>query len=315
MIKELIGQFIATNSTTHQMYLATYVNQVDRDGNTALHGAIFSGHLDIVKFLVQDCHADLERKNSIGCSPFWIACGYGHIAIVEYIMKVPSFDLVKACHETNVTGDTPLLAAVFKGHTTIVEMILDALASDAWDVLTKKNKNGDTCLGLAVSIPSDDKLIQILLDVEERLSDDKEDRCYKNDRPLNSRNNLGLTPLLVACERDNLNIVKMLITRGADVSVTDKDGRTPLAIASFCGCLDVIQYLLAMDGADEFLNAQDSNGCTPLWLAARTGNVNVVRMLVEAGADATIQNHDGLCPNQVAEKYNKQKVLEYFQTL
>jgi FOG: Ankyrin repeat len=225
------------------------------------------------------------------------------------------------------------MAAVFKGHYEVVEMLLSALvANDAWDVLTMANRNGDTCLGLAVSIApvrsssssdnddngNDDgsRLIRLLLDWEERLA--PEEYCTNHaDRTLHCKNALGLTPLLVACERDNLNIVKLLLSKaGADmINTVDKDGRSPLAIASFCGCLDVLDYLLGTDHVDSssLVNRKDSNGCTPIWLAARTGNVQVVRKLIHAGADATIPNNAGLSAMDVAEKYQKQQVLDFFR--
>lgn len=245
--------------------------------------------------------------------------------ILQYILStnknshVTSFDLSRACRQSNSTGDTPLIAAVYKGHDEIVEMILSAVLvesspADAWDVLTMTNKNGDTCLGLAVSMASDNdrsrRLIQILLDFEERLA---KEYCVDGRRPLNCKNVLGLTPLLVACERDNLNLVQVLVSKGADIHTTDKDGRSPLAIASFCGCLEVLDYFLGMEDVSSFINRQDSNGCTPLWLAARTGNVKVVRKLMHAGADATIQNNAGLSAMDVAEKFQKQQVVDFFQ--
>eukprot|EP00557_Chaetoceros_sp_GSL56_P000121 CAMPEP_0176499792 /NCGR_PEP_ID=MMETSP0200_2-20121128/13141_1 /TAXON_ID=947934 /ORGANISM="Chaetoceros sp., Strain GSL56" /LENGTH=284 /DNA_ID=CAMNT_0017898285 /DNA_START=12 /DNA_END=863 /DNA_ORIENTATION=+ len=256
-IKTLIGHSIATSSCGEEDFIA-FVNQSDPDGNTALHGAVFSGHLDIVKFLIRDCHADWDlKKNAMGCSPFWIACGYRQVEILEYILSSireedkcslsknssnASFDLSRACRQTNTTGDTPLLAAVFKGYFDVVEMVLTALLAespaDTWDILTMKNKNGDTCLGLAISIASsgggDDnggennnsRLIRLLLDFEERLAPEY---CTDRRRPLHDKNVLGLTPLIVACERDNVKIVKLLISKGADIHTTDKDGRSPLA--------------------------------------------------------------------------------------
>jgi len=90
-------------------------------------------------------------------------------------------------------------------------------------------------------------------------------------------------------------------------------GRGPLAVASFCGCDDVVDYLLnRTDPSTLGLNCVDDNECTPLWLAARTGNVTMVKVLVEAGADATITDKDGLSPQDVASKFKKDKVEEYF---
>jgi ankyrin repeat protein len=310
-IKQLIGHFIAASSPKSKEELAAYVNKADKEGNTALHGAVFSGHLSIVKFLIEDCHASISQKNKIGCSSFWIACGYGNVHIVEYFidqMNSMSSDLVQTCNDVNSTGDTPLLAAVSKGHLQVVENVLSALGENAWQILTNKNNSGDTLLHVAVSSGDEGPILKALLDSEDRL-------LSENDaisRPLGSKNAEGLSPLLVACERNFLNIVKELIKRGADVNTRDKNARTPLAIASFCGCVDVMEYLLTVTAMKKLLNEKDKNLCTPLWLASRTGNLKMVKILVDAGAELSHENNDELTAKAAAEKYLKGKVVDYF---
>jgi len=67
----------------------------------------------------------------------------------------------------------------------------------------------------------------------------------------------------------------------------------------------------------EMIDHADKLGCTPLWLAARTGNAKMAQILVEAGADVTIQNNgdDGFTPENVAIKFKKEKVNAYFREL
>ena len=313
-IKALVGQHIASTSLKSKEALASYVNQTDKDGNTAIIGAAFSGHLEIVKFLLEDCHADIDLKNNIGCSALWIAAGYGHVHILEYLIQrvmngeESSLDLVKVFSEGNSSGDTPLLAAVSKGHVKVVEIILSSMQDDAWAILTCTNKTGDTPLSVAVGAGYEGPLLNLLIDCEEKFGNDKEE-----SRPLHSKNAMGLTPLLVASERNFTNVAKELISRGADISMTDEKGRTPLAIASFCGCMDVMEYLLSNDDVKKLLDARDASGCTPLWLAARTGNLKMVRCLVDAGADASLENNDGLSPEAAAVKYQKKAVIDFFQ--
>lgn len=310
-MKQLVGHFIAATSPKSKEELAAYVNKADNEGNTALHGAVFSGHLSIVKFLIEECHASILQKNKIGCSSFWIACGYGHVHIVEYFIdqiNSMSYDLVQTCNDVNSTGDTPLLAAVSKGHLQVVENILSALGENAWPILTCKNKSGDTLLHVTVSSGDEGPILKALLDSEDRLLSEND----ATSRPLGSKNAEGLSPLLVACERNFLNIVKELIKRGADVSTKDKNDRTPLAIASFCGCVDVMEYLLSIESMKGLLNEKDKNDCTPLWLASRTGNLKMVKILVDAGAESSHENMDGLTAKAAAEKYFKDKVVDYF---
>ena len=99
-------------------------------------------------------------------------------------------------------------------------------------------------------------------------------------------------------------------------------GRSPLAVAAFCGCNDVVGFLLrrgiALDSSSNSslnLNEVDNNECTPLWLAARTGNLSMVKLLVDAGADASMKNIDGMTPLDVAIKFKKEKVVEFLSRM
>jgi len=310
-LKQLLGSHIASTSLKSKEELAACVNEADQEGNTALHGAIYSGNVDIVKFLIESCHASISQKNKIGCSPLWIACGYGHAHIVEYLfdrMNSQSYDIIQACNDSNATGDTPLLAAVFKGHAQVVEKVLATLDKNAWSALTSKNVSGDTPLHVTVSSGHEGPLLKVLLDCEDNFANEND----MNDRPLGSKNSAGLTPLLVACERNFDNMARELIKRGADVNTSDKNDRTPLAIASFCGCMDVMEYLLTVETVKDLLDAKDKNGCTPLWLASRTGNLKMVKILVDAGANYSLESNDGLSPKDAAEKFKKSNVVDFF---
>ena len=66
-------------------------------------------------------------------------------------------------------------------------------------------------------------------------------------RPLNARNPKGLTPLLIACERNLPSVVEeFVLRRNADTDVCDERGMSPLAVAAFCGCEDVVRTLLSL---------------------------------------------------------------------
>jgi ankyrin repeat protein len=129
---------------------------------------------------------------------------------------------------------------------------------------------------------------------------------------INRKNNIGLSPLIVACERNLPSTVELLLNYGADINIRDGTGRSPLAVAAFCGCNDVVDFLLVLSSSSSSLmNVVDDNGCTPLWLAARTGNLSMVKRLVDAGADASIKSNDEMAPLDVAIKFKKERVVEF----
>lgn len=336
-IKAAVGRHIASYENTEPITseydpkLQSYINLPgDSEGNTPLIGAAFGDHLDIVTFLVEKCGADITIKNKMGCSPIWVAAGYGNISVLKFLINhvIAKEDtkIVKILLEENNTGDSPFLAAVSKGHIDAAQLLFEAIQrctensavnennNQPWKMLCAKNKAGDTPLSVAVGAGFEDKCLIYLLDKEEScISTLKIGEEELRDRPLNTQNSKSLTPLMVACERNNVIIVKELIKRGAAIS-NDSNGRSPLAVASFCGCHDVVEYLLSLEVGKKMINQNDSNSCTPLWLAARTGDVKMLKMLITAGADVSMKDAKGLLTARgVAEKYKKDKVVEYFK--
>lgn len=90
-----------------------------------------------------------------------------------------------------------------------------------------------------------------------------------------------LTPLTYAAEKGKLNVVMLLLARGADVNLADGRGRGPLHQAALSGDMGMIEVLLKA-GANP--SAQTDSGSTPRILAQRSTHSAAVRVLGEAEA-------------------------------
>ncbi|PKX95144.1 ankyrin repeat protein [Aspergillus novofumigatus IBT 16806] len=107
---------------------------------------------------------------------------------------------------------------------------------------------------------------------------------------ISAKDNRGKTALHLACDEDAVGIVQILLDHGADPSAADCEGCTPLHEGF--GRNTVILQKLIKAGAD--LNPRRMpRGLTPLYFVAWLGRADAARILLEAGADPTIQTETG----------------------
>jgi ankyrin repeat protein len=86
------------------------------------------------------------------------------------------------------------------------------------------------------------------------------------------------TPLATVVQRNDLDAVRALLEYGAQVNVQDQHGRTPLSLSIVHGNLELIRLLLTA-GADP------SVGEPPVLVAVTRGRNDVIRLLAEHGAN------------------------------
>jgi len=136
-------------------------------------------------------------------------------------------------------------------------------------------------------------------------------RNVGNDRGLDGLLTTGTTPLLRAAKALDAPAVRLLLRHGADISLTNSRGITPLMAAAGMGSVDAdtrgfylsddtqkraIDSLTLLLEAGGDVNAKDPRGLTPLHEASRWGWNDVVRFLVAKGADLNAKDAKGLTP-------------------
>lgn len=125
------------------------------------------------------------------------------------------------------------------------------------------------------------------------------------------------SPLAIASELGNLDIVKELLRKGADVN--RKTGfHTPLTVACENGHLKVVEELVKM-GADVNMG---TNYHQPLTIACEKGHIVIIEHLLKAGADVNVEKnfyrpltiaiekgHDGVI--EILKKYGAKDVNDF----
>lgn len=126
-------------------------------------------------------------------------------------------------------------------------------------------------------------------------------------------------PIIEAAERGHISIVRLLLEKGADLSVS-RDRFVGPGGALLAACINgrdrIVQLLL-----DHGENINDTSfHQTLLHLACRKANTKMVRLLLEKKADARIRDETGRTALEVArelpdDKPEKEEILEIFQRL
>lgn len=107
------------------------------------------------------------------------------------------------------------------------------------------------------------------------------------------------TPLMHAAIDSNESAAQVLIQGGAAVNATDKMGFSALSYASQSYSPNIVAMLLS-NGAK--VDNVDEHGNTPLFRAVfnSKGRPEVIRLLLEAGADKNLKNKHGVSPYELA---------------
>ncbi|XP_029017964.1 histone-lysine N-methyltransferase EHMT1-like [Betta splendens] len=165
---------------------------------------------------------------------------------------------------------TPLMAACENNHLDTVKYLLRAGAA-----VGHKDVTGFTCLHLASKLGHYDIVSHLL---------------SKASRYINCQDDGGWTPITWAIENKHKELVFLLLARGANVNIRDKEENVCLHWAALSGCEDVAQALLE---AQCDLSAVNIHGDSPLHVAAREKHLECVTLFLSRGADVSQRNKEG----------------------
>jgi ankyrin repeat protein len=296
------------------------VNAKTNEGLTSLHLAARNGYIHLFNLLLLQ-GADVNAKTNEGLTPLHFAAQNGHLEACKELIRFNAVIDAK----TN-RGMTPLHYAAQKGYTYIFRALL---------VLKPRSVNATTTEG---STPLHCAVQNGHLEACKEL--------IKFDATINSATLYGLTPLILATQREDLSILKLLLSTKKITSTeienalfitietlncpivqalidevasisTETNQLTPLHYATSLNPRDIdeiskhikIMQILIKSGAN--LNATNINGFTPLHFAIQTHAINIidiVQLLIDNGANINAKTNEGLTPLHLAAK------LGYFQS-
>lgn len=121
---------------------------------------------------------------------------------------------------------------------------------------------------------------------------------------INARARNGNTALMVAAYKGNKEMAQALLAKGARVN---QEGWAALHYAAASGSDEIVDLLLKKSAA---VNAPSPNGTTALMMAARAGHIMMVKRLLDAGANLTQKNEQGLNAVDFARLGNHKDIVD-----
>lgn len=133
---------------------------------------------------------------------------------------------------------------------------------------------------------------------------------YKESkRIVNNKDKYGNTPLKLAIQKGNKEVVEILLDNGADIHLRDNFlGFTPIMVAAFCGKKEIVRILYSR-GANLYDRDLQYNMSIPFWIVKRN-NKDMLKFIIE---DMKYRSEDleGLMLEACITPNIQKEILEY----
>jgi ankyrin repeat protein len=256
-LKKLLGVEVAKTSVTIATLRSAQRSPVYK-GWSLLSIAAWKGDSELVQ-IAMDAGEQVNAVDAAGRSALYRAIECDHVNVVEQLLGAGA----------NASDPSLLRLALDRQQSQIAQLLirqgadLDAPAPNGETPLHRAVRNGDQATVLAL-------LSEGGLNVNAAVNGDE-------------------TALILAARAGRLDLVRDLISNGADVNLGDSTNCAALCWA-IKGRHERIAQTLILNNAD---NLPDNSNSTPLMLAAQAGYAKSVQLLVERGAEVNAQSKSG----------------------
>lgn len=272
------------------------INEVDVSGQTALHRAVITGNMELVKALILRW-ADVNIADMYGKTALYFAAEKGFKDIVEILLNNRADVNARTTYKANAEWSgyldrTPLHIASEKGYFEIAEMLVAKGADVAAPVYYNSSLEWNPCFNAtplylaahAGHLP----VVRLLISKGANVSSE----------PANRESSLH-----GAARYGNNDMVLLLLAHGAHLEGKDRHDQTPLHIAIIHDHKETVKLLLEK-GAK--VQAKDWQTRTPLHTATDSpvSNAEMVRILLKYGANVN-----------AATEYWELEVVSYYPSM
>ncbi|XP_071116431.1 uncharacterized protein [Haliotis cracherodii] len=215
------------------------------------------GHRDVVELLVKE-GADVSLVDEFGDNTLHLACSRGDVETVEFVLSLNVVDI----NSRGGRSRTLVMKAAVGKHRDVVKLLVSNGADVSLVDVVGNNTLHWACRG------GDVETVEFVLSL--------------NVVDINSRGGRSRTPVMRAAFRGHRDVVKLLVSNGADVSLVDVVGNNTLHWACWSGDVETVEFVLSLNVVD--IDARNNSGETAADRARLRGRQRVVELLKSHGA-------------------------------
>ncbi|XP_046570127.1 kinase D-interacting substrate of 220 kDa-like [Haliotis rubra] len=251
----------------HLLSLKTInINRRDHDNMTPVMIAAGTRHADVYHLLVSE-GADVSLTDNKGRDCLMYACERGNVSVVRHLLSLKTININRRDHYDM----TPVMMSAGNRHADVYHL----LVSKGADVSFSDNMGRD-CLMYACE-RRNVSIVRHLLSLK------------RNN--INSRDRCNCTPVAIAAKAGQSDVYHLLVSEGADLSLTDDMGRDCLMYACERGSMSIVRHLLSLKSIN--INRRDRWNKTPVMVAVQAGRSDVYQLLVSEEADLSLTDNNG----------------------
>ncbi|KAJ5717747.1 hypothetical protein N7488_003393 [Penicillium malachiteum] len=261
-------------------------NHQDEKGISPLHLAAKKGHWNVARLLLgRNASPSILDGDSI--PPIIDAAKNGHLEIVRLLVECDP----KTKYNSNQFWETPLLIAADRGDINMVRFLLDIKS-----LTTSSNRLRQTALHLAVK-KGYIEICELLLEYDKRNGPNVYWRMWgiKPQAQVKARGEgMRGTPLAIAVHDGLVNMVELLLrSKSFSPDALNADKRLLFHDAVEASNREIVEIFLRFGVP---VDMKGLNKRRALHIAARKGDVKMVKLLLEHGASVKTKDHVGATP-------------------
>jgi uncharacterized protein len=267
------------------------------NGQSPLQWAAAEGHGAVVEALIEG-GADIRQRSNAGTTPLMFAVRKGDMGSVKALLAAGA-----DVNEKRVDLATPLLVAIVNGHEDLVDLLLDKGADpNVEGGSTDLSVQGSRARPIKITLKTPSHRDQLL----ETGTEGGNGANNSWGRPLQAAihvANWHVSDEFIAVNIDRMRVIKSLLKHGADVNARNTDMEPRWSGARY---------------------RRRQVGLTPFLAAARQADIEVMRLLLEQGADPKLNTPINITPLMLAagiawasnqDRASEEQVLEAVKML